>query len=793
MNKFLLTLASLALTAGASAQTVYQTDFSTEDEFKKWTVIDANGDGTTWKFDTGGSQSHVFYTYSSSNQANDWLISPELTAAKTGKVMVNYTTYGTSYGEKMVVYTGNSTDTTAWTQRASYDKILGQRTTDYFFLDVKEGEKFRVAFRCISPADTWRFYMCAFNVKHINKAVDLKVDTIASPTSGFGLSNAETVKVRVANSGSEASSNFKVAFSVDGGTPVVESPNAALAAGESLEYTFTAKADLSTQRHNYTVKAWAIDADDINNDNDTCTVKVRCSGAAVPPYTQGFEASDDTDDIKFFNLNNDDGDWEVYRSAWYNFARTGYGCLAYNYNKENQANDWAILDPIKVEAGSYILRYWYSGSDGHTEKLGVYWGTACTPDSMTNNIEDKVVTKGEYQESFKVITFDKPQIVYLGFYCYSDKDENWLTVDDVQFYKASSEAVDLVASAISKPYDYVRTPNNKNVDFEIQNVGIKDASGKVVVYVDSVQKADVTLEVKAGEIKNLTANGVLNGLSVGKHNVKVTIVSDDDNQPDNNSVSKDIVVLGEPFMYYDFEDGKVPSDFTFYVRDKGTINKNAGDEFNQYGWGIFNLEKHDMLGEYLLAGTSWIDSVSSVDRWVVLPRITVNSEDTYLVWDANSFNQLYLETYRVKVSDGSGDPADYWYTTETEVKGESITPKTRGISLSKYKGKDIYIGFNLLSTTGEALCLDNIGVYGSAQYTGVTDVNKDKNTGFIVIDNNYVSATNAAAITVVDMSGRTVASSKAEKASISGVQAGVYVAVVKYADGTSRSTKFVKK
>lgn len=71
----------------------------------------------------------------------------------------------------------------------------------------------------------------------------------------------------------------------------------------------------------------------------------------------------------------------------------------------------------------------------------------------------------------------------------------------------------------------------------------------------------------------------------------------------------------------------------------------------------------------------------------------------------------------MKVSDGSGDPADYWYTTEAEVKGESITPKTRGISLSKYKGKDIYIGFNLLSATGEALCLDNIGVYGDAQYS----------------------------------------------------------------------------
>ena len=348
-------------------------------------------------------------------------------------------------------------------ERASYDKILGQRTTDYFFLDVTEGETFRVAFRATSPADTWRFYMCEFIVKHVDKVVDLSVDNVISPVSCNGLTDAETVKVNVVNNGSDASENFKVAYKVDGGEPVVENVAATLASGESMEYTFTTKVDLSTPRHKYTIKAYAIDDNDINNSNDTTTVAVRHSAPVTPPYKMGFESGEDTDDIVYYNLNEDSGDWGVYTSMWMNMARTGYSCLAYNYDSNNDANDWAILDPIKVEAGSYVLRYWYSGSDGHTEKFGVYWGNGNTPDDLTNNIENKEATQGAYKESFKIITFDEPQTIYLGFYCYSDKNENWLTIDDVQFYKASSDAVDLVASEISKPYDYVRTPNNSNI------------------------------------------------------------------------------------------------------------------------------------------------------------------------------------------------------------------------------------------------------------------------------------------------------------------------------------------
>lgn len=792
MRNFLLTLVSLAATTAVNAQSLYSTDFATESEFAKWTVIDANNDGVTWVFNAEGSQSKVFYAYSSVNAADDWFISPEITPSVTGKLMVKYTTYGTSYGEKLAVYTGSTPTVEGMTKlQAKNDKVIGERTSESFFYDATAGVPFRVGFHTTSPKDQWRFYMCDFNVVQVNKAVDLMVDNVLSPVSSDNLGNAETVKVHIVNKGIDASNNLKVAYQIDDKEVVTEEVGRSLAPGEEMEYTFKTKADFSNVRHKYTVKAYTIDPDDINPDNDATTTTVRHGGPVTLPYTWGFEPGDDAADFRIYNLNSDKGDWEVYMSPYMNMARTGYGCLAYNYDKQNDADDWVMLDPIKVEAGNYVLRYWYSGSDGHTEKLGVYWGNGNTPAYMTNHIDEQVVKQGRYQESFKVINFDKPQTIYLGFYAHSDKNENWLTVDDVQFYKASNDAVDLVASEIVKPYDFVRSPNNTDVEFVIQNVGIKDADGKVIVTVDGEKKAEVTLNLKAQEIKNLTAKNALKGLAEGKHTVKVTIESDDDNMPENNVVEKEVNVLGNPSLFYDFEAEKIPSDLSFYVGDNGTVNPNAGEEFNEEGWGLFSIVQHAMLGSQVLAGTSWIDG-DTPNRWLILPQVHVNGDNASFVWDAMSFNQLLLEEYSVKISDGSGNPADWWYSKATEVKGETTVPKTRGISLDKYKGKDIYIAFNLVTKKGEVLCLDNIGVYGDATTTGISNVNGDA-SGMFIVDNDNFSAVNAKSVAIVDLSGRTVLSVNSSSAKLAGLQPSVYVGIAKYADGSSKTLKFVKK
>lgn len=221
MKRVLLTFMAAAATVAATAQDIYKTDFSTEDEFQKWTVIDANEDGATWKFDAEGSQSHVYYPYSATNVADDWLVSPAITPKKTGNLLVKYTTYGTSYGERIEVRTGSKPTVSALKKLQNLnDAVKGQATTESFIYSAKEGEPFYVGFRCFSPADQWKFYMCNFSVSEIDKAIDLQATDLLTPQTGDNLTDAETVKIRVANIGFDASQNFKVAYQIDDREPV---------------------------------------------------------------------------------------------------------------------------------------------------------------------------------------------------------------------------------------------------------------------------------------------------------------------------------------------------------------------------------------------------------------------------------------------------------------------------------------------------------------------------------------------------------------------------------------------
>lgn len=74
---------------------------------------------------------------------------------------------------------------------------------------------------------------------------DLAVTAILSPETGYSLSNAEEVTIRIKNLGSLEQSGFDVSFSFDTDNPVTETVADVIAPGATLDYTFTATADLS--------------------------------------------------------------------------------------------------------------------------------------------------------------------------------------------------------------------------------------------------------------------------------------------------------------------------------------------------------------------------------------------------------------------------------------------------------------------------------------------------------------------------------------------------------------------
>ncbi len=790
ISTFLLMLIMCSVTA--LAQVIYTTNFATQEDFNTWFVVDSNQDGSTWQFDTSGSYGYVFYTYNAANAANDWLISPEIVSPTDGTVAITINVHGSSYGEKLQLFKGSSTAIGSMTSISEVLPLNDEDSSHVFLVNVTANESFRIAFKACSDADKWRLYIKNITVQLSENPVDLAVTEIISPVSDFNLGN-ESVKVKIKNIGNIAVDSYKVAFSIDNTEIANETINTPLGINEEIEYTFTTAGDFSLPRKLFTIKAWTIHADDINNDNNAASTTVLHKAPASLPYFMGFEANEYTEGITFMNLNYDDGDWNIYTDPWWSLSHNGDYCLAYNYDKNNNGNDWAFLEPITIsEPGYYVLKFWYSGDDTHPEKLGVYYGNDATPEAMTQKIvEYAPFARSAYAESINIINITEPQTIYIGFYAFSDKDENWICVDDVSLEKIESDDIDIAVTSIDYPSKYLRNANNKAVQFSLRNLGITDVEASYKVTIDNNLIANEPITIKTQEIKTISVDGAFANIAEGDHTLTVEVISADDKVTDNNTMTTEFKLLGTPTMLWDFENG-IPEEFTFRAEDEGTVDPNAGEEFTHEGWGIFNIVNHADYGEKMLAGTSWLQGTDQADRWCILPPY-IPEESSLLVWDAASYNPSFLETYSVMIST-NGDDSWYYFTEET-YNLESTLFKTRGIDLSEYAGREIYIAYRLRTENGEALVMDNIALYGgklSGTQNGVDAV--ENSTVDIVISSEKVVAMGEGVegIEIYNINGTLAAASTSNEIYIGNLTPAVYMIRTKTATGVINK-KFIKK
>lgn len=130
-----------------------------------------------------------------------------------------------------------------------------------------QGQTYSIQACTALPTDQFTSNDCfTQSVTHLFNA-DVGVTAIVSPTTGTGLGN-ETVTVTIQNFGADAQSNFPVQYTLDGGTPVVETFAGPIAPGASMSYTFAATADMSTVGTTYTLCSQTNLAGDQDPSND---------------------------------------------------------------------------------------------------------------------------------------------------------------------------------------------------------------------------------------------------------------------------------------------------------------------------------------------------------------------------------------------------------------------------------------------------------------------------------------------------------------------------------------------
>ncbi|MFO7722524.1 MAG: GEVED domain-containing protein, partial [Bacteroidales bacterium] len=135
-------------------------------------------------------------------------------------------------------------------------------------------------------------------------AADAGVSQIIQPISAVSLGSQETVQVKVKNYGTVAQSNIPVSFQIDALTPVTETITSTIPSGDSLIYTFIAKANLGIVGNTYQIKAYTNLTGDITYMNDTAwkTIQNMYPNYCISTATSG--AYEELVNVTLHTLNN---------------------------------------------------------------------------------------------------------------------------------------------------------------------------------------------------------------------------------------------------------------------------------------------------------------------------------------------------------------------------------------------------------------------------------------------------------------------------------------------------------
>lgn len=174
----------LSATAAHADEPLLDTSFTTRSEFSHWLPVDANYDGTSWKYDEEATPSHVYYSYSSVNDANDWLLSPRFTITEPAKYRVSYILYGSAAGESAEICWGDARSSRAMTNKgAVITEIKDSPVSGQFTCDVKPGD-FIVGIHATSPADRWRLHIINIKIENADSGASIPAiytDSNATP------------------------------------------------------------------------------------------------------------------------------------------------------------------------------------------------------------------------------------------------------------------------------------------------------------------------------------------------------------------------------------------------------------------------------------------------------------------------------------------------------------------------------------------------------------------------------------------------------------------------------------
>lgn len=724
----LLVLLLLPQAVMAQVSLPYSQAFDNEQAFKTFTVIDGNGDGTTWAYDDLNYQAAC--NRNSSASADDWLVSPKFHFVKGVKYELKFSAKTVQDGttEHFLVKLGTSaTDTTSFSQTligdGSADNSYSAKNYSASFTVAEDGDYY-LGFHYLTPRQT---YSSGLGIDDINLTGSVE-ETKSSPKAVSG------VTLKYDYSGGLTTLKWKAPTQFEDGTDISSPLTYAVRRVGSTDYlvngyqgtTFHEQVTLrdmpaSSVKFGQALLRYAI----------TATCDSMTSAVAYSP----FKVVGTPDELPYSETFSDGTIHHFWGESHTGHGRWGEMAVSNKYTHDSDggvfnftaaANDESSLGfsgLISLKGASNpVLSFWYEYMNSNEEQADTLevqvsknGGEFTTLTLVDVNSEDNL--RSWQHAEVSLADYAGSDFIQVGFLIKSHTGTTCIYLDDVDIYNQVGK--DLAVTDVSHP-GRLRTDESRKSVVKVENVGADAVAGSS--YTVAVKANGRTIGQAEGrdlaggssvEIEiPVTAPVVLNSDSVDYY---AEVDFDGDENLTNNSSDTIRMAVALPSL-------PRPNNFVAVAATDGiqlswqqpdapratstavTDSFESAPDFTISDWGDWTLFDGSKVGVYGVsscdfpnngapqaftvfnptaagASDSWkahtgnkeLVSFSAVglrsDHWLISP--TLSGEAQTLKFYARAYSKSYEEDFEVLTSTSSVDISDFQSLASVQIKKDN--------------------------------------------------------------------------------------------------------------------------
>ncbi len=221
-----------------------------------------------------------------------------------------------------------------------------------------------------------------------------------------------------------------------------------------------------------------------------------CDAADVP-YVQDFETATPPDMPECTTVVNagTGNNWKTSTDEYGGFTGT---FLEYEYHPSNPADSWFFTQGINLEAGTqYEITYGYGSraAAAFPENLKIAYGDDNDPNAMTEVLAEHVGILSGGDKLMNTVEFTVPDsgVYYFGFNAFSNANEWYLYVDDIEIKAATVGIEDNSSTAFTYYPNPTRGVVSISANKDISTIAVFNLLGQQVLTMDRPENGQVNL------------------------------------------------------------------------------------------------------------------------------------------------------------------------------------------------------------------------------------------------------------------------------------------------------------